>query len=131
MIEIYTESLLEAQQRMGQKAEVGDVVVRSRELTVTLGRIQIAVILPSIIGFYGATNREINEQVRELEDVYGEKLKATGAVWGPPMVIRRNGGRYEPALTVYSGTTEEQEAQIRDIVGFEITLIPLHNPSPR
>ncbi|EKD87034.1 MAG: hypothetical protein ACD_37C00069G0005 [uncultured bacterium] len=127
MLRLETESLLEAQQRVGYKAEKGDVMVRRRRLIFApemIGR--IAINLPSRVGVYNASTDEIDEQVDELREVYGEELAETGAVWGVPIA-----GRTEPILTLYSDTTEEQREQIRDIVGIDISLQTLHVPAPR
>lgn len=127
MLRLETESLLEAQQRVGYKAEKGDVIVRRRRLIFAPEMIgQIAINLPSRVGVYNASPDEINEQVNELRDVYGEELAATGVVWGAPIA-----GRTEPVLTLYGDTTDEQRAQVREIVGIDISLQTLHAPSSR
>lgn len=127
MIRIETESILEAQQSAGEKAIKGDVLVRRRRLVFAPEMIgQIAINLPSKVGIYSATTGEIDEQVDELGEFYGEDLAATGAVWGSPIA-----GRTEPILTLYSDATEAQKEEIRNIVGIEITLLTLASPAPR
>lgn len=127
MLRLETESLLEAQQRVGYKAEKGDVLVRERRIVIAPEMIgQIAINLPSKVGVYNATPDEIGQQADEIRDIYGEDLAATGAVWGAPIA-----GRTEPILTLYSDTTDEQRAQVREIVGIDIALQTLNVPAPR
>ena len=127
MLEIETESILDVQQRVGYKAEKGDVLVRKRRIFFAPEMIgQITINLPSRVGVYNASPDEINEQVDELRDIYGEELAETGAVWGPPMA-----GRAEPVLTLYSDATDAEREEIRDIVGFDVTFLTLTAPRPQ
>ncbi len=123
---IETESLLEVQQKTGYKAEKGDVLVRKRKIVLGRGMIgKISINLPSTVGIYGATQDEIDQQVDELREVYGQELAATGAVCGSPMADRMG-----PMLTIYSDTSDEEVGQIRDLVGYDIAIMKLQSSSP-
>ena len=60
MLEIETESILDVQQRVGYKAEKGDVLVRKRRIFFAPEMIgQITINLPSRVGVYNASPDEI------------------------------------------------------------------------